>query len=102
MGRAANYSGLANRSHLVSFKGSISNSVLCLLMTGRASPYLHNGVQYRGDEDNAVIKLMMVNKNIRTIHSFFLNAGCCGNGSVNSFTTRSSSLDGQRGKDTSC
>ncbi|EFX82045.1 hypothetical protein DAPPUDRAFT_49522, partial [Daphnia pulex] len=47
--------GLTNRSHLVSFKGSISNSVLCLLMTGRASPYLHNGVQYRGDEDNAAV-----------------------------------------------
>nr|CAH0100072.1 unnamed protein product [Daphnia galeata] len=55
MGRAANYSGLTNRGHLVTFKGSISNSVLCLLMTGRASPYLHNGVQYRGDEDNAAV-----------------------------------------------
>ncbi|KAI9555731.1 hypothetical protein GHT06_018246 [Daphnia sinensis] len=55
MGRAANFSGLTHRSHLVNFKGSISNSVLCLLMTGRATQFLHNGIQYRGDEDNASI-----------------------------------------------
>ena len=62
-GRAVNYSGMVARGHLLSYKGSISNSVMCLLMTGRASPFFHNGVQYRGDEDHAVKKKNNNNKN---------------------------------------
>ena len=52
------YSGqvadLEDVGHLASCKGNVSNSILCLLLTGRASTFLHNGVQYRGDEDKAV------------------------------------------------
>jgi len=54
-GRMIHYKGdVSIECHLASLKGSISYSILCLLMTGRASMFLHNGVQYRGDEDKAV------------------------------------------------
>lgn len=102
MGRAANFSGLAHRSHLVNFKGSISNSVLCLLMTGRATQFLHNGVQYRGDEDHAVITKLNLLTTITIVELFYyLSAVYSGNGIIDSFTAWPALMDGQRGKDTS-
>ncbi|CAB3256115.1 unnamed protein product [Arctia plantaginis] len=39
-------------SHLVSAQVEGSINVVTLLLTGRATPYLHNGVLYVGDEDH--------------------------------------------------
>ncbi|XP_028165073.1 inactive ubiquitin carboxyl-terminal hydrolase MINDY-4B isoform X2 [Ostrinia furnacalis] len=39
-------------SHLVSAQVEGSLNVVTLLLTGRATPYLHNGVLYVGDEDH--------------------------------------------------
>ena len=54
-GRTVNYRGNVTRGHLVNAKGSFSHAVFTLLTTGRATPFFHNGVQYRGDEDTAVL-----------------------------------------------
>lgn len=35
-----------------------SLNIVTLLLTGRATPYLHNGVVYVGDEDHYVIFLL--------------------------------------------
>lgn len=42
-----------------------SLNIVTLLLTGRATPYLHNGVIYVGDEDHYVSKfqLFLHNKN---------------------------------------
>lgn len=41
-------------THLVSAHVEGSINVVTLLLTGRATPYLHNGVMYVGDEDHYV------------------------------------------------
>lgn len=44
-------------THLVSAHVEGSVNVVTLLLTGRATPYLHNGVMYVGDEDHYVSDL---------------------------------------------
>ncbi|CAH1643121.1 unnamed protein product [Spodoptera littoralis] len=45
-------------THLVSAHVEGSINVVTLLLTGRATPYLHNGVLYVGDEDHYVSMLL--------------------------------------------
>lgn len=40
------------KSYLVTAAEEGSNCIITLIMTGRATPYLHNGVVYVGDEDH--------------------------------------------------
>lgn len=43
-----------DKSYLVTSAEEGSNCIVTLLLTGRATPYLHNGVVYVGDEDHYV------------------------------------------------
>lgn len=45
---------VVDKSHLVTSAEEGSLCVVTLLLTGRATPYLHNGVIYVGDEDHYV------------------------------------------------
>lgn len=40
-----------------------SQCIVMLLLTGRASPFLHNGVVYVGDEDHYVSHFLQNNTN---------------------------------------
>lgn len=42
------------KQHLVMTTEEGSQCIVMLLLTGRASPFLHNGVVYVGDEDHYV------------------------------------------------
>lgn len=42
------------KAYLVTAAEEGSNNIITVLMTGRATPYLHNGVVYVGDEDHYV------------------------------------------------
>lgn len=44
-------------THLVSAHVEGSINVATLVLTGRATPYLHNGVMYVGDEDHYVSQI---------------------------------------------
>lgn len=52
------------KAYLVTAAEEGSNHIITLLMTGRATPYLHNGVVYVGDEDHYVSKIIR-------FHSFY-------------------------------
>ena len=39
---------------LLSYSGDVNFSLISLLLTGRASPYLHNGTEYRPKDDHTV------------------------------------------------
>lgn len=43
-------------THLMGTNEEGSLNIVTLLLTGRATPYLHNGVIYVGDEDHYVNK----------------------------------------------
>lgn len=47
-------------NYLVSTQVEGSINVTMLILTGRATPYLHNGVMYVGDEDHYVSKRSFV------------------------------------------
>lgn len=53
-------------AYLVSAHVEGSLNVVTLLLTGRATPYLHNGVVYVGDEDHYVSKLVALFLSIKT------------------------------------
>lgn len=42
---------------LLSYSGDVNFSLISLLLTGRASPHLHNGTQYRSKDDHTVSSL---------------------------------------------
>lgn len=44
-------------AHLMGPSEEGSLNIVTLLLTGRATPYLHNGVIYVGDEDHYVRKI---------------------------------------------
>lgn len=54
-------------TYLVSTQVEGSLNVATLLLTGRATPYLHNGVQYVGDEDHYV-SYSIINR--RLVHCY--------------------------------
>lgn len=50
-------------AHLMGNQEEGSLNIVTLMLTGRATPYLHNGVVYVGDEDHYVILIRLLQLN---------------------------------------
>lgn len=55
------------RGYLVTGAEEGSLCIVTLLLTGRATPYLHNGVVYVGDEEHYVSTLLLSNFSLNIV-----------------------------------
>lgn len=54
-----------------------SLNIVTLLLAGRATPYLHNGVVYVGDEDHYVIRVWQLTAECVLLTRFSLSLSLC-------------------------
>ena len=60
------------RGTLLCYSGKIMFSTLSLLLTGKATPFLHNGINYEGSEDMCVSYEEIFNIVIKSFEDFWI------------------------------